>query len=97
MQGRLVLLNSGREVRPERRQYMRQEMPMTESGIDSTVLRDVYVAMADAMGGDRWAVHVYVNPLVRLIWIGGLIILSGLFLSLSTRKRAGSNETATTK
>ena len=47
MQGRLTLLNSGREVRPERRQYMRQEMPMTESGIDSTLLRDVYVAMTD--------------------------------------------------
>jgi cytochrome c-type biogenesis protein CcmF len=87
MQGRLVLLNSGREVRPERRQYMRQEMPMTESGIDSTMLRDVYVAMADAAGEGRWAVHVYVNPLVRFIWTGGLIILSGLLLSLSGRRK----------
>ena len=92
MQGRLTLLNSGREVRPERRQYMRQEMPMTESGIDSTVLRDVYVSMADATGEGRWAVHVYVNPLVRFIWSGGVIILSGLFLSLSGRKRTRLDE-----
>ena len=59
---------------------------MTESGIDSTLLRDVYVALAEASGGDKWAVHVYVNPLVRFIWIGGLIILSGLLLSLSGRR-----------
>jgi len=92
MMGRLVLLNSGRAVTPERRQYMRQEMPMTESGIDSTILRDVYVSMADSTGENRWAVHVYVNPLVRFIWTGGFIILSGLFLSLSSRRRAPGGE-----
>jgi len=92
MQGRLTLLNSGRDVRPERRQYMRQENPMTESGIDSTLLRDVYVSMSDTTGGDRWAVHVYVNPLVRFIWVGGGIILAGLFLSLSGRRRARESE-----
>ncbi|MBI5783285.1 MAG: hypothetical protein HZA69_06055, partial [Gammaproteobacteria bacterium] len=86
IQGRLTLLNSGHVVTPERRRYMRQEMPMTESGIDSTVLRDVYVALAEASAGDRWAVHVYVNPLVRFIWTGGAIILSGLLLSLSGRR-----------
>jgi cytochrome c-type biogenesis protein CcmF len=92
MQGRMTLLNSGREVRPARRQYMRQEAPMTEIGIDSTLLRDVYVAMTDTTGGDRWALHVYVNPLVQFIWTGGVIILSGLFLSLSGRRRARESE-----
>jgi cytochrome c-type biogenesis protein CcmF len=43
--------------------------------------------MADAAGEGRWAVHVYVNPLVRFIWTGGLIILSGLLLSLSGRRK----------
>ena len=92
IQGRLTLLNSGRDVLPERRQYMRQEAPMTESGIDSTLLRDVYVAMAESTSEGRWAVHVYVNPLVQLIWIGGVIILSGLFLSLSGRRRASESK-----
>ena len=85
-QGRFLLLNSGRAVSPERRRYMRQEMPMTESGIDSTMLRDVYVVLAETSDGERWAVHVYVNPLVRFIWIGGLVILSGLLISLSGRR-----------
>lgn len=88
IQGRLTLLNSGREVKPELRRYPRQEMPTTETSIDSTALRDVYVVMAQANDGKSWAVHVYVNPLVRFIWSGGVIILSGLFLSLSSRRRA---------
>jgi len=94
MQASLTLLDSGRVVQPERRQYMRQEMPMTETGIDSTMLRDVYVALGDATTEGRWAVHVYVNPLVQFIWTGGLIILAGLFLSLSGRRAKKISVTA---
>ncbi|MBI3545061.1 MAG: heme lyase CcmF/NrfE family subunit [Gammaproteobacteria bacterium] len=94
IQGRLTLLNSGREVKPERRRYPRQEMPMTETSIDSTALRDVYVVMNESDNTDKWAFHVYVNPLVRFIWSGGVIIISGIFLSLSGRRRARERVTA---
>ena len=63
IQARLTLLNSGRIATPEKRRYMRQESPMTESSIDSTMLRDVYVVLAESSDGDKWGVHVYVNPL----------------------------------
>ena len=86
VQGRLTLLNSGRLVTPERRRYPRQEAPTTETSIDSTMLRDVYVVLAESHDENKWAVHVYVNPLVRFIWTGGAIILSGLFLSLTSRR-----------
>jgi len=92
VQGRLTLLNSGREVKPERRTYPRQEAPTTETSIDSTVLRDVYVVMNESNDPNKWAVHVYVNPLVRFIWSGGVIIIGGLFLSLSGRRRARGAE-----
>jgi cytochrome c-type biogenesis protein CcmF len=63
---------------------------MTEAGIHSNLLRDVYVVMADPVPGDKWAMRFYVNPLVQLIWWGTVIILSGLLLSLSTSaRRAG--------
>jgi cytochrome c-type biogenesis protein CcmF len=102
MRGRFTLLNSGRTVAPERRRYMRQEMPMSETGIDSTPLRDVYVVLAEASGegsagaGEKWAVHVYINPLVGFIWAGGLIILLGLGFSLSDRsgRRQGTAKQA---
>ena len=90
IQGRLTLLNSGRLSTPERRRYPRQETPMTETSIDSTMLRDVYVVLAESSDKDKWAVHIYVNPLVRFIWTGGAIILSGLFLSLSSQRRRES-------
>ena len=60
---------------------------MTESGIDSTPLRDVYAVIAEPVDQHRWSVHVYVNPLVQFIWGGGFIILSGLLLSLSGRRQ----------
>jgi cytochrome c-type biogenesis protein CcmF len=88
IQARFTLLNSGRAVFPERRRYPRQEAPMTETGIDSTPLRDVYAVLADPAPDERWGVHVYLNPLVQFIWIGGGIVLLGLTLTLSGRRRA---------
>jgi cytochrome c-type biogenesis protein CcmF len=88
VQGSFTLLNSGRAVYPERRRYPRQEAPMTETGIDSTPLRDVYAVLADPAPGGRWGVHVYINPLVQFIWIGGGVVLAGLLLTLSGRRRA---------
>jgi cytochrome c-type biogenesis protein CcmF len=87
IQGGFTLLNSGRMALPEKRRYPRQEQPMTESGIDSTLLRDVYVVLSESADGNRWAVHAYVNPLVQFIWMGGMVILSGLLLSLTGRRR----------
>ena len=86
VQGRFTMIDYGRSVAPERRRYLRQEAPMTESAIDATWLRDVYVVLAEAAGAEKWAVQVYVNPLVRFIWSGGAIILSGLLLALSQRR-----------
>ena len=63
---------------------------MTETSIDSTMLRDVYVVLAESSDKDKWAMHIYVNPLVRFIWTGAAIILSGLFLSLSSQRRRDS-------
>ena len=91
MQGKLTLLDSGRVVLPERRRYPVQEMPTTEAGIHSTMLRDVYVVIAEPVGEGnqtKWGVHVYVNPLVEWIWLGGLVIILGVGFTLSFRVRA---------
>ena len=93
LQGKLTLLDSGQVVLPERRRYPVQEAPTTEAGIHSNLLRDVYVVIADPVGeGNRtkWGVHVYVNPLVEWIWLGGLVIVFGIAFTLSFRARVRS-------
>ncbi len=87
LEGQFTLLNSGREMTPERRKYIAQPQPTTEAGIDSTLLRDVYVVLADATG-DKWAVHVYINPLISFVWIGSITLLLGLGLTLSNPRRS---------
>lgn len=88
VEARFTLLDSGRIISPERRTYPRQAAPMTETGIDTRPLRDVYLVLGEPVDGGRWTVRAYVNPLVQFIWIGGAIMLGGLGLSLSGRTRA---------
>jgi len=90
LQGRFALPDRGVVVLPERRRYPVQDMPTTESGIHATLWRDVYIVLAEQppnTSGDKWAVHVYINPLVQWIWGGSLVMLCGLLLSLSSRRR----------
>ena len=90
IQGHFTLLDRQVAVLPEKRRYLVQEMPTTESGIHSTPWRDVYVVIAEpapGQAGMKWGVHIYVNPLVQWIWAGGFVVLLGLMLGLSTRRR----------
>ncbi len=91
LQAQLTLLPSGHVVRPERRSYPRQEQPMTESGVHSTPLRDVYVVISER-SEDKWVFRAFVTPLVQFIWFGAVIILGGVGLALSSgvRKRRAS-------
>jgi cytochrome c-type biogenesis protein CcmF len=86
VQAQLTSLNSGYTLAPERRRYPVQEAPTTEASIHSTLLRDVYAVITEPDGG-RWGVQIYVNPLVQFIWLGGMVIISGLGLSLGYRVR----------
>ena len=91
LQGKFSLLDSRQVVLPERRRYPVQDMPTTEAGIHSNLLRDVYVVIAEPVGEGnqtKWGVHVYVNPLVEWIWLGGMVILFGIGFTLSFRVRA---------
>ncbi len=91
LQAQLSSLNSGYVLLPERRFYPRQEAPMTESGLHSTLLRDVYVVINER-SGDKWIFRAFVFPLVNFIWLGTIVILSGLGLTLSSRRRKVKHE-----
>lgn len=90
LQGQFTLLDRDVKLFPERRRYPVQEMPTTESGIHSTLWRDVYVVIAEPVASEgrmKWGVHIYVYPLIMWLWGGGFVILAGLFLTLSNPRR----------
>ncbi len=68
----------------ERRFYPTAATPTTEVGILSGLDGDLYIALGEPVrgGGGAWAVRLYHNPLVHLIFLGALMMGLGGLLSL---------------
>jgi cytochrome c-type biogenesis protein CcmF len=73
-------------LHPEKRTYLVQRNPMTESDIDARLSRDLYVALGEDVGNNAWSVRVQYKPLVRLIWLGALIMACGGLVAISDRR-----------
>jgi cytochrome c-type biogenesis protein CcmF len=75
------------ELEPAKRIYDAPRQATTEAGIYAAWTGDLYVVLGDAMqDGSGWVVRAYFNPLVRLIWIGCLVMALGGVCSLSDRR-----------
>jgi cytochrome c-type biogenesis protein CcmF len=76
-------------LRPEKRTYRVQTMPMTEAAIDAGLFRDLYVSLGEPVGntdkGD-WLVRVYYKPFQRWIWLAGIFMMVGGILAASDRR-----------
>lgn len=81
-------------IYPEKRLYTIGQMAMTESAIDVTPFRDIYVALGEPLNGDSWSVRLYYKPFVRWIWAGGFMILAGGFFALTDRRYYQKRQTA---
>ena len=73
-------------LHPQKRFYWTKQMPMTEAAIDWGFTRDIYVALGEPLGDDAWSVRVYYKPFIRWIWLGGLLMSLGGFLSVMDRR-----------
>ncbi len=73
-------------LRPEKRQYMVQTMPMTEAGIDWGFSRDLYIALGESLDDGAWAVRLQYKPFIRWIWLGGLLMAFGGLLAAADRR-----------
>lgn len=71
-----------KNIYPEKRIYNVTNMAMTDAAIDVGVFRDIYIALGEPLSDTSWSVRMYYKPLVRFIWFGGFIILSGGILAL---------------
>ena len=73
---------------PEKRTYLVQQNPMTEPGIDTGFLRDIYVALGEQIDNEAWGMRLYYKPFIQWIWMGAaLMALGGLLAALDRRYR----------
>jgi cytochrome c-type biogenesis protein CcmF len=84
---RYVTRHSHAIIKPEKRIYEVGQRTMTEAAIDISPLRDVYIAMGERFDDGAWSVRIYIKPLVRWIWFGGLMMVFGGFLAFIKRSR----------
>lgn len=87
--GRVEVLRGGQVITtllPEKRRYLASQSIMTEADIHVRWLGDIYVALGEPLENGVWAVRVHIKPLVRFIWIGGVMIALGGVLSIFDRR-----------
>ncbi|WP_199553888.1 heme lyase CcmF/NrfE family subunit [Sandaracinobacteroides hominis] len=75
-------------VTPQSRMFIAPAQETTESGRTGWRMGEVYAVLGKPDGSGRWQVHLWVKPLVRLIWIGGLLMALGGVVALGGRVRA---------
>ena len=96
--GLFKVMRGGREVaslEPSKREFTVEQSGTTEAGIHASWRGDLYVVLGDELKNGAYSVRVYFNPLVRLIWLGAVVMFVGGALSLSDRRlRVGAPKRA---
>jgi cytochrome c-type biogenesis protein CcmF len=74
------------ELTPSKRAFTVEKSATTEAGIHNSWRGDLYVVLGDELEDGAYSLRVYFNPLVRLIWLGALVMFIGGGFSLSDRR-----------
>ena len=85
----ISVLRDGRVVarlHPEKRRYAGSGRTTGETGIRPGLHEDLYAALGEPLGDGAWAVRVHVKPFVRWIWLGGLLMALGGFVTAADRR-----------
>ncbi|HET7675534.1 MAG TPA: heme lyase CcmF/NrfE family subunit, partial [Gammaproteobacteria bacterium] len=88
-QGTVAVSKNGKLVTmmyPEKRTFVHDQTVTTEAAIDPGLFRDLYVALGDPLGNNAWSLRVQYKPMVRFIWLGGLVMALGGLFALSDRR-----------
>lgn len=80
---------------PQKHFYFVQQQPTTEVALFSNLREDLYVVLGEHQPETNAATfHVYLNPLVNWLWIGGMILTLGTLITLLPDAREGVAKTA---
>jgi len=73
-------------LHPSKRIYDQPPQPTSEAGILASWRGDLYSVLGDEQQAGGWSVRIYFNPLVRLIWLGAVVMFVAGAISLSDRR-----------
>ena len=77
------------DIYPEKRIYDIGKMVMTDADILMTWTKDIYISLGEPIGAHAWAVRVYEKPLIRWIWLGGvLMFIAGILALIAYRQES---------
>jgi cytochrome c-type biogenesis protein CcmF len=77
---------------PAKAMYFKSQQPMTEVALHQTPGEDLYMILGGVNDDGSVTLQAYINPLVSLIWAGGLVMLFGTIFTLSDRMRLRREE-----
>ena len=72
-------------MRPSRRDFTAQKQTTSDVAIQTNLVRDLYAVLGDERDGSA-VLRLHVNPLAPWIWLGGMTMAFGGFLSLADRR-----------
>ena len=75
-------------MHPEKRAFTAAQNVTSETAIDRSIWRDLYLALGDEVDGGAWTVRVYHKPLVNWIWGGALLMAIGGAFAITDRRYA---------
>lgn len=101
----IAVTSNGSQVtmmHPEKRSFTASQNVTSETAIDRSIFRDLYLSLGDEVPGGGWTVRVYHKPLVNWIWGGALLMAIGGGFAVTDRRyalasRKQSSETASGK
>jgi cytochrome c-type biogenesis protein CcmF len=80
----VTVLRGGQEIAELRpRIDIYPDQPMTIAGAHSTVENDFYVLLVawEQVNHETATFKIYINPLINLVWWGGIILILGTFIA----------------
>ncbi|HVB86637.1 MAG TPA: heme lyase CcmF/NrfE family subunit [Candidatus Dormibacteraeota bacterium] len=73
---------------PERRLFTASQVTETIVAIESSPLRDLYVVYSGIdPSTNKPVIHAFINPLVKFIWFGGIVVILGTGLAMFPERR----------
>ena len=80
------------QAHPAKALYFKGQQPMTEIALRQTPAEDLYMILGGVNEDGSASIQAYINPLVSLIWMGGLVMVFGTIIALTDKMRLRREE-----